>query len=219
MKIDESIAQDISTQKVVNKWLAIENDLILKDSIRRNEIIATLKNPLDVRETLIRNKPSPIARLIAQSLSFSAPLADAAIFNTGSLRLDDVLNNNITQYDVLRLLPFGGRVVEAEMKGDLLENILNIGHTENLGTGGYLQHDNISLQQMQWTVKGKPIDKEQYYRIALPEFLLTGEEQNLKFLTKTHPSIRKIIEPTPESPNRNIQLTVIAFLKAKKWQE
>ena len=41
--------------------------------------------------------------------------AEAAFFNAGSIRIDDVLAPGpITQYDVIRVLPFGGAVVEVE---------------------------------------------------------------------------------------------------------
>ena len=39
---------------------------------------------------------------------------------------------------------------------------------------------------------GKPIDPAARYTVALPEFLLTGGEVNLGFLTRTNPSVSDV---------------------------
>jgi len=47
----------------------------------------------------------------------------------------------ITVYDVIRVLPFGGKVQLASIKGSLLLKALNQG-VENTGAGGFLQSAN-----------------------------------------------------------------------------
>ena len=65
---------------------------------------------------------------------------DIAIFNSGSIRIDDVVPPGpVTQYDVIRVLPFGGKVVKATFAGAVLAHVLQIGE-QNKGTGGYLQN-------------------------------------------------------------------------------
>ena len=65
--------------------------------------------------------------------------ADLAIHNSGGIRMDDQLTpGNITQYDVLRIWPFGGNVLEVEMSGELLKQIFDE-NLANRGKGSFLQ--------------------------------------------------------------------------------
>ena len=82
----------------------------------------------------------------------AAPEADVLIFNGGSIRVDDIVQMPVTQYDIIRILPFGGGIREVEMKGDMLIRILDIG-LKNKGTGGFL-HSNAKWN----TVNGQTID-------------------------------------------------------------
>ena len=99
------------------------------------------------------------------------------IVNGGSVRIDDVLPAGpITQYDIIRILPFGGRVLKATFDGALLAQVLDIG-LKNQGTGGFLQTAGV-------TRDGAPMaGREEAARIlpaAIPwrprDFLLTGGE-------------------------------------------
>ena len=52
--------------------------------------------------------------------------------------MDDILAAGpLTEYDIIRVLPFGGKVLRAEVTGALLTEILNAGQA-NAGSGGYL---------------------------------------------------------------------------------
>jgi 5'-nucleotidase len=94
-----------------------------------------------------------------------------AIFNGGSIRLDDVLPPGpVTQYDVIRILPYGGKVVKATFTGALLARVLQIGE-QNKGTGGYLHSAGVPTA----------IDPAARYTLATSDFLLTGGEVNLGF--------------------------------------
>ena len=89
-------------------------------------------------------------------ISASPNTIDCALFNGGSIRIDDVVSGKITQLDVLRILPFGGKVIAVKMKGRLLERILETGLT-NKGSGGYLQWEKISYDEAkkEWKINGK----------------------------------------------------------------
>ncbi len=75
--------------------------------------------------------------LIAQGMLTSTNNeADLAIVNSGSIGIDDVLPpGKVTQYDMVRIMPFEGKVFLVEMGGSLLEQVLNQG-LANKGTGG-----------------------------------------------------------------------------------
>ena len=60
----------------------------------------------------------------AMAASFDPPLG-AAIVNGGSMRLDDYLSGGITAIDLFRVLPFGDGILQDELSGALLKEVLN----------------------------------------------------------------------------------------------
>ena len=56
------------------------------------------------------------------------PAPISAILNGGSIRIDDVVPPGpVRQYDVIRVLPFGGKVVSATLDGSVLASVLDAG--------------------------------------------------------------------------------------------
>ncbi|MCR4373494.1 MAG: 5'-nucleotidase C-terminal domain-containing protein, partial [Acidobacteria bacterium] len=96
-----------------------------------------------------------------------------------------------TEYDVIRVLPFGGAVTRASMPGSLLARVLEVGLT-NQGTGGYLHAWGAVKENGKWLVQGKPLNPSLRYRVGLTDFLLSGRETNLAFLTRTNPLVRDV---------------------------
>ncbi|MBK7122426.1 MAG: 5'-nucleotidase C-terminal domain-containing protein [Chitinophagaceae bacterium] len=138
--------------------------------------------------------PTNFTRLIVAAMEKASPEADAVIINSGSIRVDDVLQVPVTQYDVIRSLPYGGSIMEADMKGSLLVQVLNAG-IKNRGSGGFLQYSTAFTQDStsgNWSLKNIPIDPAKLYKIAIADFLLTGGESNLGFLTGKNPDIEKV---------------------------
>lgn len=133
---------------------------------------------------------------------------DLVLLNGGSIRVDDQLVGPITQWDIVRILPFGGSIVAVEMRGSLLKRILTIGQ-ENKGNGGFL-HPQILEKRAQ----PHRIRAQKSYKVVLPSFLLTGQETNMGFLTEKHPDILSIQKPSPGSDNDDIRKVLIRYLKA-----
>ncbi len=106
-----------------------------------------------------------------------------AIFNGGSIRIDDVIPpGTVTQYDVIRILPFGGQVLDVRIKGALLQRVLAQGQA-NRGNGGYLQTANVTQDAAgNWLIQGKPLVGDRVYRVAINDFLVSGKEMGLDFL-------------------------------------
>ena len=215
-KIDSQIPDEAATAMVVKKWEDIADASFKAIGINKNEVIADLKEPLDGHESTVRNQQAPMGSMIAKAMTAATPEAtDCAFFNGGSIRIDDVVSGRITQLDVLRILPFGGKVIEVKMRGRLLESILETG-LKNKGSGGYLQWDRISYDaaKNEWKINGKALDVNQEYNVVTSDFLLTGKERNLDFFVKTNPDIISVMDNFPENDMRNdIRKTVIAYLK------
>ena len=104
--------------------------------------------------------------------------AVGSLLNSGSIRVDDVITPGpISQYDVIRILPFGGPVLAVEMQGALLVQVLDQGE-RNKGGGGYLQRANISRGPAgSWLIDGEPIVSGEGYRLAVADYLVSGNEQ------------------------------------------
>lgn len=214
-KIDSSIPDDPETALVVNKWLQIADKSARAIGLNPTDIVMETKEPLDGLESSVRNKSTNLTRLIGKAMKEASPASVAAIYNGGSIRIDDKIEGKVTQYDILRVLPFGGQIFEMEIRGKLLLKILKIG-LKNKGKGGYLHHANIEQQGRKWKIGESKIKKNQYYRIAITDFLLTGKEAGLEFLTEQNPDIKQVIKPDKANVadlRNDIRKAIVAFLK------
>jgi 2',3'-cyclic-nucleotide 2'-phosphodiesterase (5'-nucleotidase family) len=192
--IDEKIPADSASDAVVKKWMEIAEKNYSSIGFDAHKIIMQRGDPLDGREAYIRTTSTNFTRLIVTAIEKASPTSDAAIINSGSIRVDDILQMPVTQYDILRSLPFGGSVLEADMKGSLLMQILNTGK-KNIGIGGFLQYSSALTYDSvsgNWYLKNVPIDADKVYKIAITDFLMTGGEANMKFLTKDNPGVVKL---------------------------
>jgi 5'-nucleotidase len=192
LDINEKIAFDQPTDVVVKKWTDIANKSYSSLGFDATRVCLPGGEPLDGREAYIRTQQTNFTKLIVSAMEKSSPAADAVIINSGSIRVDDVLQMPVTQYDVIRSLPFGGSIMEVDMKGSLLIKILNTGK-KNLGSGGFLHASAIPDNGNNgWLLKNIPVDAHKVYKVAITDFLMTGGEANMDFLTKDNPDIMKV---------------------------
>ena len=74
------------------------------------------------------------------------------------------------------------------IKGSELKKILDTGLEESLkGNGAYLQLGSIEPKGVSYLIKGKPLDLNKTYQIALPGFLAGGGEPALSFIKESGP--------------------------------
>jgi 5'-nucleotidase len=209
-RIDDSIASAPSVEAVARRWVDRAFEGFRREGFMPEAVVATTTEPLDGRESTVRNRAGRLTDLITAALAREAGKADVALFNAGSVRIDDVVSPGpITEYDVIRILPFGGKVVRATFDGALLARVLDTG-VNNEGLGGYLHSWGARRESGTWLVHGKAIDPAARYVVALPDFLLTGGEVNLGYLTRSHAQVRDVEEL------RDIRHVVIDALKGKQ---
>lgn len=225
-KVGDTIADEPNTAAVVAKWEKIKNEALLAAGINPANVVTKLDKPLDCREAFVRTQQAPIGAMITEAmLKYSKNKPDCAILNSGSIRVDDVLSGSLSELDIVRILPFGGAVVEVEMNGMILRKTLDAG-LNNKGNGGYLQLNRARRDETsgKWFIGDKMLDDKVLYHVTLPEFLLTGNESNMGFLKaslgtdgkSSNPDIPKIIkaDPKDKSDLRNdIRLELIQYLK------
>lgn len=174
------------------------------------QAIATTNVALDGLDTSVRDRATNLTALIAQAMLQEVYKADVAIFNGGSIRINDYIPPGIiTQDDILRTLPQGGKILAVEMSGSLLQRVLEQGQA-NRGTGGYLQTANVSKKPEIgiWLIQGEPLIPEKNYRVAINDFLLSGKEQGLEFLHFNQKGVRLLAQ------KRDMRLAVIKQLKS-----
>ena len=197
-RIDDTMKEGPRTSAEVRRWTDLAFDAFRRDGFEPGATVAASDVPLDGRESAVRNRPTNLTALIVDAMRHEAGTG-IGIFNGGSVRIDDVLPPGpITQYDVIRVLPFGGKVVKATFSGALLSRVLQIGE-QNKGTGGYLHSAGIPAT----------IDPAGHYTLALSDFLLTGGEANLGFLTRQNPDVSDV------SDLRDVRLAMMDELKRR----
>ncbi len=205
--VDDSIPEDPEVAKVVTDWENKGFAAFRQQGFDPEEQVAVTTIALDGREASVRNRATGLTDLLARAFQAEAQGSELAVYNGGSIRIDDVLPPGpVTQYDVLRILPFGGKVLTADIKGSLLSRTLEQGLV-NRGKGGFLQTSNVSQDgNGSWKVGGQPLDPNRTYRIAINDYLAAGKEQGLDFL-KPGPDFTIVKE------NRDQRMAVIDQLR------
>jgi 5'-nucleotidase len=181
--VTDAIPEDPEVAKVVAAWEEKAFEGFREQGFEPSETIARATVPLDGREASVRNGPTVLTELIGRAFLQEAAGAELAVYNSGSIRIDDVLPPGpVTQYDVIRVLPFGGKVLTADIRGSLLARVLDQGIASH-GKGAFLQTANVSIDDSgAWAVGGKAIDPDRLYRIAINDYLAAGKEEGLGFL-------------------------------------
>jgi len=178
------VTLDSATNRVVQHWATIANNSYAALGFNATAVVLQSGEPLDGRETAIRSRATNFTKMVVAAVTKAAPGADVVIVNAGSIRVDDILHMPVTQYDILRSLPYGGSIKEIKINGALLLQILEAG-LKNKNTGGFLHHNeglHRNVTSGTWLLNDVAIDSIKTYRVALNDFLLSGGEANLHFL-------------------------------------
>ncbi len=212
--VDENVPDDPEVKKVVDHWVQLAYDGFRAQGLDPATKVAVAKIDLDGREASVRNGETVLTRMLSDSMLM--PDCQGSIYNGGSIRIDDVIykGQTITMYDVLRILPFGGFQVRAEIKGALLVKALEQGLV-NKGTGGFLQRGNFGGISGAWTLNGAPIDPNARYKIVFNDFVLQGKEAGLGFL--------KVLEPIKVDGKSSYKITntdeLVVLDKIESWPD
>ncbi len=223
-KVDGKIADEPATATVIAKWEKIKNESLGSAGFDAAKPVTTLKQPLDCREGIIRHQPAPAGAAITEAMLFvSKNKPDCALLNSGSIRVDDVLSGTLTELDIVRMLPFGGAIVEVEMRGSMLRKTLDTG-VANKGNGGFLQINRARRDEAtgKWFIGANALDDNKLYHVTMPDFLLTGNEYNMGFLKasldaagkSSNPDIPVILKPDAKDKGdlrNDIRLALIGW--------
>jgi len=145
--------------------------------------------------------------------------ADCCIYNSGSVRLDDVLTGYITQYDIFRILPFENKIVTKELQGALIDSILRT-NVNRKNEGNYLQYWGIQQTDSGFYINGRSLYRDTtYYKVVMNDYIGTGMQESLRFIGQLAPPTNT--SPKLLIPDNDIRKALIAKLKKrsanKQW--
>ncbi len=210
MPVTEAIPDDPVVAAVVQEWVDIAFSGFIEQGFEPNAVVTTTTEALDGRESTIRNRQTNLGALIAASFVAESGEAEVGVFNGGSVRIDDVLPaGDVSQYDLIRVMPFGGNVLTVAIKGSVLAQALTQG-LANRGTGGFLQTANVTRDGETWVIGGAPLDPNRTYRMATNDFLVSGREAGLDFFN---------VEENPDmellATHRDVRMSTIDELQRR----
>ena len=218
VSIDEKIPEDPKVKALVDEWVTRAYKGFYDKGFDPLKMVIDLKqDTLDGRDETVRYSQCALGYLVANAMIDAVKGADLAFFNSGAIRLDDKLTGEITEYDIIRVLPFGGKILRVELKGSLLKQIIETGFSQP-GSGGYLQYYGLEQTAAGYKVKNELIDENKVYTAAVADYLMSGMESNFGYLTKENPGVIKVTEPDPADKSdlsNDIRFAVINFLG--KW--
>jgi len=199
--INADIPDDPGVKAVVDRWRDAAFTAFRADGFDPPKQVTVLPVPLDGREETTRTGSTNLTDLISSAMLEAFPHTDAAIFNSGSIRIDDQLPAApLTQYDVLRILPYPGDIMVARVSGAMLARIISVGHdAAHTGSGAYLQAGGLG--------RATP-DPKRSYRVVMNDFLLSGKETGLDFVGQRGPAIQ--IEPDLPKELRHVVIARLA---------
>ncbi len=135
--IDRTLPFQAATQAVVRRW---QDSLVKRVGVER--VIATTTFELDGRDVTNRSRESPLGDVVTDAIRLGTG-ADAAIMNSGTMRIDDVIPAGpITNYQLesIFLFPDEARIMVFPITGARLREILERGVSASaVGKGPYLQ--------------------------------------------------------------------------------
>ena len=126
LAIDESVPLDDEYQVIAEKWRARLLELMPFLPSR----LGTAAVPLDGREVAVRNADSNWGVFIADQMrsAFGNPPADLAFVNSGTLRIDDFIADDITFEDIGRTFGFSSYLRHMKMDGRDFRTLMEAGY-------------------------------------------------------------------------------------------
>jgi len=135
IELDESVAEDPGYLPIVDRW----REKLLARIPFLPATIGYAAVPMDAREETIRSAESGWGDFIADQMpaAFGEPAADLAFINSGSLRIDDVIANDITFEDIGRTFTYSSYLRRMQIRGADFVALLEAGYRGTGESQGY----------------------------------------------------------------------------------
>jgi len=113
------------------------------------------------------------------------------VFNSGAIRIDDQLMGTISEYDILRCLPFKTNLITIRVNGSKLVKILDRG-LRNINTGMFISYVGLiyDVKTEKWYLQSNQQslddDKLQLTFVSIPYFFLNTDLKHSSEILKNH---------------------------------
>lgn len=168
--IDNTFAEEPQTAQIVNRWATITYDTLRMQGTNPDEVVGYTQESLDGYEASVRSRPTNLTRLILDSFLQEVPIAEAAIFSSGFIRIDGIIPpGDITALDIVRIFPLNMKLSALNLPGRLLKLLLTAADKAK-GTGSFLAYANISCDASgTWQINGEPMVDDRIYKVVSAE--------------------------------------------------
>ena len=100
----------------------------------------------DGRSAVIRAQQTYLTQALCKAMMDVANTS-VCVFNSGAIRIDDQLMDTITEYDILRCLPFAADIISVKVNGSTLVKALNRG-LASINTGMFVSYTGIEYDPL-----------------------------------------------------------------------
>ena len=187
LPMDESVAVDPDYALLETKWRDRLRDKFPFIEAR----IGAAAFPMDATEETVRNQETAWGNFIVDQMltAFGEPAADLAFINSGSLRIDDYIADDIRFEDIGRTFGYSSYLRYVTMTGAEFRNVMEAGFRGDGSSQGYFpqiagfrvcvdrsRETGSRIVSMQVPVDGgwQEIDPQQEYTLVVPDFIYRG---------------------------------------------
>lgn len=182
--LDSAVAKDAEYQVIEDEWRA--------ELLRLYPVIdaqlGTANLPFDVTEETVRNEETAFGNFLVDTAraAFGEPESDLAFINSGSIRIDDYISDDISYEDIARTFGFPSRLRRINLSGAEFVEMMEAGYRGSGGSKGYFpqvsgfrvcvdrsreDYDRIVSLQTDDETGWQEIDPDQSYSLILPDFI------------------------------------------------
>jgi 5'-nucleotidase len=175
-KVTPELKDEPSTAEVVNYWFNLGIKGFEEMGFEPNKTVSCLPADveLDGRSVSVRNFPTLLSTSCCECMVESTSESETIVglFNSGSIRIDDILRGKINQYDILRTLPYQNTLLALSVPGEILSNVLSTGASLK-GNGMFISYNGVETpdQGKTWIINGTDISKSGLkYNVATMDY-------------------------------------------------
>jgi 5'-nucleotidase len=187
IRIDETIESDPQYDALASGW----REKLLDTFPFLLARVGTAALPLDGREVTARNEESNWANFVVDQMrsAFGEPAADLAFINSGTLRIDDYVAEDVTFEDIGRTFGFSSFLRHLKLTGSEFKTVLEAGFRSNRSSQGYFPQisgfrvcidksrpigERIAQLQVPSGDAWADIEPDRDYLVVAPDFLYRG---------------------------------------------
>ena len=216
------IAEDVDYAQIVDKW----RDRLLDVYPFLESGVGRAAMPMDATEQTIRNNETSWGNYIVDQMrdAFGSPQADLAFINSGTLRIDDYIADDIRFEDIARTFGFSSYLRYMTISGGEFRALMEAGYRGSGPSKGYFPQvsgfrvcvdrsraslDRIVSMQVPTDDGWQEIEANKEYVLVIPDFLFRGGDGY------TVPEHRKAAASRPGSELKYLVLDGIVRAQAE----